>query len=276
MAYFLKKTKNKKGIYLQIYESYYDPERKGGAHRSYKPIGYVHELQAGGITDPISFYGDEVTRLNQEYKKAKQEEKSRQISEESPEKLLGYFPLKNINDSLGCKKYINLMQTATDFRFNVSDMLSALIYARIVHPCSKSKTYDEVIPKLFEETDFSGGDLFVLPGGGEGTQNLGACVPLGELLKEKYAAGKRVAAICAAPSVLASLGLLEGKKATVYPGMEDQLGGADYQDVLAVTDGLVTTGHGPGAAIDFGLELIRQIKGEEKAAEIREQLVYQH
>ena len=43
MAYFLKKTKNKKGIYLQIYESYYDPERKGGAHRSYKPIGYVHE-----------------------------------------------------------------------------------------------------------------------------------------------------------------------------------------------------------------------------------------
>ena len=84
MAYFLKKTKNKKGIYLQIYESYYDPERKGGAHRSYKPIGYVHELQSGGIADPISFYGDEVTRLNQEYKKAKQEEKARQISDESP------------------------------------------------------------------------------------------------------------------------------------------------------------------------------------------------
>ena len=129
---------------------------------------------------------------------------------------------------------------------------------------------------LFEETDFSDGDLFVLPGGGEGTQNLGACGLLGELLKGKYAAGKRVAAICAAPSVLASLGLLEGKKATVYPGMEDQLGGAVYQDVPAVTDGLVTTGHGPGAAIDFGLELTRQINGEEKAAEIREQLVYQH
>ena len=46
MAYFLKKTNNKKGTYLQIYESFYDPERKGGAHRSYKPIGYVHELQA--------------------------------------------------------------------------------------------------------------------------------------------------------------------------------------------------------------------------------------
>lgn len=55
MAYFLKKTNNKKGTYLQIYESYYDPERKAGAHRSYRPIGYVHELQATGIEDPISF-----------------------------------------------------------------------------------------------------------------------------------------------------------------------------------------------------------------------------
>lgn len=106
MAYFLKKTKNKKGTYLQIYESYYDPERKGGAHRSYKPIGYVHELQASGIEDPITVFGEEVQKLNQEYKRKKQSEKERQISEESPEKLLGYFPLKNLNDSLGCKKYI--------------------------------------------------------------------------------------------------------------------------------------------------------------------------
>ena len=54
MAYFLKETKTKR-IYLQIYESYYDPERKGGAHRSYKPIGYVHELQANGIEDECCF-----------------------------------------------------------------------------------------------------------------------------------------------------------------------------------------------------------------------------
>ena len=155
MTYFLKKTKNKKGTYLQIYESYYDPERKGGAHRSYKPIGYVHELQASGIEDPITLFGEEVQKLNQEYKRKKQSEKERQISEESPEKLLGYFPLKNLNDSLGCKKYIDLMQTATSFRFNIFDMMSALIYARAVHPCSKLKTYIEVIPKLFEKHDFS-------------------------------------------------------------------------------------------------------------------------
>ena len=57
MAYFLKKTYNKKGTYLQIYESYYDPERKCGAHRSYRPAGYVHELQERGIGDPAAFYG---------------------------------------------------------------------------------------------------------------------------------------------------------------------------------------------------------------------------
>lgn len=155
MAYFLKKTKNKKGIYLQIYESYYDPERKGGAHRSYKPIGYVHELQANGMEDPIAVFGEEVQKLNQEYKKKKQSEKERKISEESPERLLGYFPLKNLNDSLGCKKYIDLMQSATHFRFNIFDMMSDLIYARVVHPCSKLKTYWEVIPKLFGKHAFS-------------------------------------------------------------------------------------------------------------------------
>ena len=155
MAYFLKKTKNKKGIYLQIHESYYDPERKGGAHRSYKPIGYVHELQANGMEDPIAVFGEEVQKLNQEYKKKKQAEKERKISEESPERLLGYFPLKNLNDSLGCKKYIDLMQSATHFRFNIFDMMSDLIYARVVHPCSKLKTYWEVIPKLFGKHAFS-------------------------------------------------------------------------------------------------------------------------
>ena len=155
MSYFLKKTNNKKGTYLQIYESFYDPARKGGAHRSYKPIGYVHELQEKGIDDPIAYFTDEVQRLNQELQRKKQADRVRQISDESPEKFLGYFPLKNLNDSLGCKNYLDLMQTAADFRFNVFDMLSALIYARTVRPCSKLKTYDEVIPKLFESYDFS-------------------------------------------------------------------------------------------------------------------------
>ena len=160
MAYFLKKSNYKKGTYLQIYESFYDPERKGGAHRSYKALGYVHELQAKGIDDPIAFYKEEVLKLNQELKAAKDAKKVRQISDDSPEKLIGYFPMKNINDKLSVKKYIDLMQTATDFRFSVFDLISALVYARLVHPCSKSKTYDEVIPKLFDSYDFSLNQLY--------------------------------------------------------------------------------------------------------------------
>lgn len=160
MSYFLKKTKNKKGTYLQIYESYYDPARKSGAHRSYKPLGYVHELQAGGIEDPIAFYSEEIKKLNQASKQKKHAEKMRQISQESPEKFLGYFPFKNILDSLGCKRYIDLLQTATNFRFSVFDMIAALVYARLVRPCSKSKTYDHVIPKLFEPYDFSLDQLY--------------------------------------------------------------------------------------------------------------------
>lgn len=160
MAYFLKKTTNKKGLYLQIYESFYDPERGHTAHKSFKPIGYVHELQAKGIDDPVSFYQEEVVKLNQAFQAAKKAKKARQISDEPPEKFLGYFPMKNINDKLSVKKYIDLMQTATDFRFNVFDMMSSLVYSRLVQPCSKSKTYDEVIPKLFDSYDFSLNQLY--------------------------------------------------------------------------------------------------------------------
>lgn len=160
MAYFLKKTNNKKGTYLQIYSSFYDPERGHTAHKAYKPLGYVHELQAKGIDDPISFYKEEVNKLNQEAKAAKNAKKAKQISDDSPEKLIGYFPVKNINDKLSVKKYIDFMQTTTDFRFNIFDMISALVYARLVYPCSKSKTYDEVIPKLFDSYDFSLNQLY--------------------------------------------------------------------------------------------------------------------
>lgn len=155
MAYFLKKTNNKKGIYLQIYESFYDPQRGHTAHRSYKPIGYVHELIASGIDDPVSFFREEVLMLNQKRNQEKKAAKEKQISEETPEKLLGYFPLKNINDSLGVKNYIDLMQSVTGYKFNVFSLISALVYSRAVFPCSKSRTFEEVIPRLFETYDFS-------------------------------------------------------------------------------------------------------------------------
>ncbi len=128
---------------------------------------------------------------------------------------------------------------------------------------------------LFEEAgDFADGELFILPGGGVGTQNLGSCEPLLALIKEKYAAGVRVAAICAAPSIFGKLGFLKGKKAIVYPGMEDTLEGAEVTHVPVVTDGNVTTGRACGAAYDFALELIRLMNGAEMAEKIKKQTVY--
>ena len=129
---------------------------------------------------------------------------------------------------------------------------------------------------VFEKTDFDSGDLFILPGGGEGTQNLAAHAPLGALLTKMEKEGKHIAALCAAPSVLAKLGLLEGKKATIYPTVADELQGATYLDVPAITDGLITTGHGPGAALEFALELVRVMNGALAAEELKKQVVFQH
>ena len=160
MAYFLKKSNLKKGLYLQIYESFYDPNRKATAHRSYKSLGYAQDYIDNGIDDPVSYFKSEVDLLNQEFRATKNQNKERLICEESPEKYLGYFPLKNINDSLGVENYLNLMQTATDFKFNIFSMISALVYARAIDPCSKSKTFHDVIPKLYDNFDFSLNQLY--------------------------------------------------------------------------------------------------------------------
>ena len=156
MAYFLKKSKLKKGIYLQIYESFYDPQRGYSAHKSYRALGYVDDLIKNGIEDPVAYYKQEVFELNKKRNEQLKQEKNRQISEDgTPEKLIGYFPVKSLNDSLGVKKYIDLMQTVSGFQFSLFSLVSALVYARIVQPCSKRKTAGDVFPKLFEKNDFS-------------------------------------------------------------------------------------------------------------------------
>ena len=125
-----------------------------------------------------------------------------------------------------------------------------------------------------EEVDGSGGDVYLLPGGMPGTRYLGECGKLCSLLREKNQEGRRIAAICAAPSVLGSLGLLQGKKAVCYPGFEEKLTGAQVLTVPVVTDGNITTARGVGAAIDFALELVRLLDGEKAAGELAAQIVY--
>lgn len=129
---------------------------------------------------------------------------------------------------------------------------------------------------IFAETDFSDADMLVLPGGMPGTKYLGAYKPLTDLLKSFYNKEGRIAAICAAPTVLAALGFLEGRKATAYPSCTGDLTGAAVSEASVVVDGNITTSRGLGTAIDFSLSLIGQLLGEEKAAEIAESVVYFH
>lgn len=127
---------------------------------------------------------------------------------------------------------------------------------------------------VFEDTDFSDGTLFVLPGGMPGTKRLAAHEGLAALLKEKDAQGKRLAAICAAPSVLGGLGLLKGKKAACYPGFEDALTGAEVTyEPVAVADH-ITTSRGMGTAIPFALALVEQLTGKEKADALAKGIIY--
>ena len=126
------------------------------------------------------------------------------------------------------------------------------------------------------DADFGGTELLVLPGGMPGTKNLGACGRLTELLKEFYRDGKKVAAICAAPSVLGDLGILKGKKAACYPGFEERLAGAEVVYDRVAVDKNVTTSRGMGTAIAFGLSLVEQLVSEEKAQELKKGIIYGH
>lgn len=148
MAYFLKKSKLKKGVYLQIYESFYNPIKKNTSHKCYKSLGYLDSLIDSGIDDPIAFFSQEVENLNAALRIKKDDEKSRLI-EESPLRYLGFFPIKNILDGLNVSNHVNLLQYNRSFQFLVSDVMEALIFARCVNPCSKFKSFHDVIPYLY-------------------------------------------------------------------------------------------------------------------------------
>ena len=151
MAYFLKKATLKGRTYLSIVESFYSHEKKGTAHKTFKSLGSVETLKTNGIDDPIAFYQNEVDKLNNERKTTTVPK----ISDIPPIKHLGYFPLKSILEKLGVKKFIDLYKLVTNFDFDLYSILSSLIYARCVNPCSKLRTFHEVLPVLFEECDCS-------------------------------------------------------------------------------------------------------------------------
>ncbi len=127
--------------------------------------------------------------------------------------------------------------------------------------------------QLFEEADYSNAAMLILPGGMPGTSNLMNHLGLKEQLKNFNDKKKPIGAICAAPMVLGSLGILKGKKAVCYPGFESKLTGATVSQSPFETDGNITTGRGVGVALDFSLEIVKILKGELLASELRTALV---
>lgn len=111
-------------------------------------------------------------------------------------------------------------------------------------------------------------DMIILPGGMPGTVNLEHSAVCISAIRTAALKGRYVAAICAAPSILGKLGLLEGKEAVCYPGFEDELKGARVLDCGVCVDGNVITAAGMGVALEFGLTLVELLKGKETAAKI--------
>jgi len=118
-------------------------------------------------------------------------------------------------------------------------------------------------------------DMIVLPGGGPGAERLDHDQRIAGLVKKMAASGKYVAAICAAPKVLAHAGLLKGKRATSYPGFIDKMNLPDteYLTDSVVQDGKVITSRGPGTAMDFALHLVEVLVGNEARKKVEEGLV---
>ena len=115
--------------------------------------------------------------------------------------------------------------------------------------------------------------LVFLPGGMPGTVNLMANDTVINTVKLAHANNTYIAAICAAPMILGSLGLLQGKEAICYPGFEDKLKGAVISDKRVVIDGKIITAAGMGAALDMGLALVSLLRDEKTASDLRRAII---
>ena len=131
-----------------------------------------------------------------------------------------------------------------------------------------------VADTLFEECCFCNLAACVLPGGGMGTENLSAHEPLRALLAEEAGKGMLIAAICAAPMVLGRISLLQGCRATCYPGCEGELFGAEYTAAAVEKDNNIITACGPGASCDFGFAIVEYLCGSDIVATLRSQMQF--
>lgn len=160
-------------------------------------------------------------------------------------------------------------------RAGVDVTIAAVGGARVVR---SARQVNVVADALAEELDYAAYDAVILPGGLPGVDNLKADATVRRTCCEFAAAGKLVAAICAAPTALAAFGVLAGKRATVYPGMDADLtaAGAEYTGLPLSVDGNIVTGEALGAAIPFALALAARLAGQPAADKVKNAIVYRY
>jgi protein deglycase len=170
-------------------------------------------------------------------------------------------PLADGCEELEAVTIIDLLRRA-EIRVVTAGLTGGLITASRGVQLVPDTTLDEALAEEY--------DMVVLPGGGPGTENLDRDPRVRELLRAMAESGKFTAAICAAPKVLAHSGVLEGKRATGYPGVLEQMDLTDVQldPSAVVVDGKVITSRGPGTAMDFALQLIETLVGRAKRDEV--------
>lgn len=128
---------------------------------------------------------------------------------------------------------------------------------------------------LFSDADLSDADLLLIPGGMPGAKNIDEHEGVRRALVAQNAAGRRIGAICAGPMVLGHLGLLDGRRATCYPGFEKELAGATYTAEPFTVDGNIVTGKGPGATFAYAYAILEMFKGERVTRMMKEGMMYE-
>lgn len=155
MAYFLRQDKKKNDIYLQMYESFWDKDKKQPRNRCVESFGYVSTLISPDIPDPVAYYKNYVDDKNKQLAALVNEKTRPRAFNNQIEKNIGYFLIDSLLSQLNVKDTIDILSSNKRFKFNLYDMLSQLIYARILYPCSKSKTVSTVFPRLYNSISVS-------------------------------------------------------------------------------------------------------------------------
>lgn len=139
-----------------------------------------------------------------------------------------------------------------------------VLAATVEGPIEGSRGVSVLSDTLIDQIDDKDFDLVVLPGGQPGTANLQNNQRVKAIIQNMHQSGKQVAAICAAPTILQSVGILKDKTATSHPSVKDQLKDIDYSEERVVVDGNIVTSRSPGTALEFALRLVEILFGKDR------------